>query len=79
MCAYDITLLLTALRGLNRVQFSLFLFDGHGDVGGQIAVAIFPFGGRVRCGRAIPVGVIFFAAVASLAGFNYRIAVPPIK
>lgn len=75
----NIILLLTALRGLNRVQFSLFLFDGHGDVGGQIAVAIFPFGGRVRRCGAIPAGMIFFAAVASLAGFNDRIAVPPIK
>jgi hypothetical protein len=52
------------------VDFGFGCYRGGHNVGGQVAVAVFPFDGRLRASGAIPTGSNLGCTVASFAGFN---------
>jgi hypothetical protein len=39
-----------------RINFGFGFIGFNGDVGGQVAIAVFPFDGRIRTSAAIPSG-----------------------
>lgn len=66
---------LSSFGCLDGIDFLLFGFSSSLDMGGHIAVAGFPFQGRVWCGNAIHAGGIFRQSLASHAFIHNRQAV----
>jgi hypothetical protein len=66
---------LSSLGCLDGVDFLLFALSRGFDMGGHIAVAVFPLQGRVWCGNAIHAGGKFRHSLASHAFIHYRQAV----
>ena len=52
------------------IDFCFRGYYGRGNVGRQIAVAVFPLDGRLGAGAAVPAGLELGCAVATCTGFN---------
>jgi hypothetical protein len=66
---------LSSLGCLDRVEFLLLGLYGGFDVCGHVTGTVFPFQGRIRCGRAVHAGGIFRHSLAPRARFHHRQAV----
>jgi hypothetical protein len=66
---------LSSLGCLDGVDFLFFAFCCGFDMGGHVAVAVFPFQGRIWCGNAVHAGGIFRQSLASHAFIHHRQAV----
>lgn len=59
-----------ALGSFERIDFLCFFSVCRFNVGGQVAVTIFPFRVRLRACGAVPLGCVFGLAVTTVTLFN---------
>ena len=70
-------LTIAAFGCLERVQLDSVCRNRGGHVRSQIAISVFPFGGRIRARRAIPSGFHLDAPLAAFALLYDLVAKPP--